>query len=1246
MLEVDRTGAKVHDADYLLSRAEVERMGRWVSFGRAAALAVVLGLLTLPLSLVAFEDLDNRAEGSGLSLSDISRIALISETVLLGAVILCGFRGLELVGSSRAPGRLVRAGRGLFWMLFAVVVVDAIENIALWTAHEGLAREWTAEFNLVIALAVTSLLLSSSALALVSSPGFWWRRRAGDHAGTRFRRPDGIVGIPVTWLVRWGTGLGGDELATAIRRWRSGLERSEQVLAEPPTPKGTVICCSGGGIRSSSFCLGGLQTLSERGVYDRASAVVGVSGGGYIGAAYHVMRWRSGSDGWGPLDPPAYDAHSPEVRWLRRHSRYLLESARVATLGFLSLLYGISVNLVWLVLVLAATAGWLALFFQISGGLRGLGTTSATGADYTDEWQWVTWVPLLAAVGAVIFVVERLTDRFRTISHTSRERSHTVAVYLLWLGLVVSLALLVLPQSIAAVHNWAVRSDGVLAGLAYQVGLVPAEACNLRLPSEDACGVSATERGAPSSLVLPASLGTLAATVIAVVQAARARVRGDVQRARLEASVVNVWRKVREIVVPWGAAAVVGMVVLALLWRWIASLVRDPTPFGEWRVGLAFAVLLVLLRVLTDANHTSLHHFYRERLSYAYLLTRQRQRALPLRYRQAVRFSESAPPQGHGPELVSCAVANISDTAYVPTDRHCTPFVFDANGMGLTDTSLPSGPCRTASVIYERAADNGARNATLSAAMAISGAAVSPLVGRNKARVGPYRVILALGNARLGVWLPNPLWVDDVAETRLLIRRRLPESRQAFDRLSDTDQQALLRSLKPLDLAWWEACCWRAYRDLSPGERRRHDDRLARNERVAWLSTVSRHDHATYVARDRGRRDGFRERLTVAELRRLDVLMARTVQREYLASPPEERHSYLAALSVSERGRLEITLVDEVARGKGSAPSLLTTEATTLLERRRADHLLCEQYEAWSPSRRRAERQKLTPERYAQLTARLDTMRIARLMAMGPDERSAHLASCSTEQAALLSVQQVAATDGAPLTVPEGIHFSVRVALAWREVAGKPGPFRLAKEAFGRTSLLDRWLYVTDGGHYDNLGLVEALRRRPAEIIVLDASGDAEDSFRALADAVATARIDLGVELDLPLTRLIRKDKDFADAAWTSGQAAYPDGGTARVHLVKVVMVDSLPWDTQSYKRSNPDFPRTSTGRQLYGEFDLEAYRILGREVTARLLDDLERPKGDIPSVRIADPRRQGSPRPAIDESTVRRSAERGPASS
>jgi hypothetical protein len=177
----------------------------------------------------------------------------------------------------------------------------------------------------------------------------------------------------------------------------------------------------------------------------------------------------------------------------------------------------------------------------------------------------------------------------------------------------------------------------------------------------------------------------------------------------------------------------------------------------------------------------------------------------------------------------------------------------------------------------------------------------------------------------------------------------------------------------------------------------------------------------------------------------------------------------------------------------------------------------------------------------------------------------------------------------------------------------KPGPYRLFKEAFGATSLYDRRLYVTDGGHYDQLGLVEALRRRPDRIIVVDASNDTEDMFTSVGQAIATARMDLGVEIELDL-RVMRRGEngDRAERAWVRGTATCPDGKVIEVCLLKAQLTPSLPWDVEAYAARHPEFPRRSTGDQLYGEFDFEAYRELGHHLADGMLTGLaiaERPE-------------------------------------
>ena len=60
------------------------------------------------------------------------------------------------------------------------------------------------------------------------------------------------------------------------------VESYAQDLASGAELNGTqtwAICCSGGGIRSASYCLGALQGLEKAGFLDKARLILGVSGG-------------------------------------------------------------------------------------------------------------------------------------------------------------------------------------------------------------------------------------------------------------------------------------------------------------------------------------------------------------------------------------------------------------------------------------------------------------------------------------------------------------------------------------------------------------------------------------------------------------------------------------------------------------------------------------------------------------------------------------------------------------------------------------------------------------------------------------------------------------------------------------------------------------------------------------------------------------------------------------------------------
>lgn len=172
---------------------------------------------------------------------------------------------------------------------------------------------------------------------------------------------------------------------------------------------------------------------------------------------------------------------------------------------------------------------------------------------------------------------------------------------------------------------------------------------------------------------------------------------------------------------------------------------------------------------------------------------------------------------------------------------------------------------------------------------------------------------------------------------------------------------------------------------------------------------------------------------------------------------------------------------------------------------------------------------------------------------------------------------------------------------------------------FDRTA---SYVYLTDGGHWENLGLVELLRRGCTDVWMISAAGDGTYSFETMAQAMALAREELGVEFDglelEPLRaptepdagsrRLVRDDKPVPTApkAFATGRFRYPSGVTGTIHVVEAALLGDLPWDVHGYAEGNDDFPDIPTGYQLMNHRDFEAYRMLGYVQTARALRDVD----------------------------------------
>jgi hypothetical protein len=182
----------------------------------------------------------------------------------------------------------------------------------------------------------------------------------------------------------------------------------------------------------------------------------------------------------------------------------------------------------------------------------------------------------------------------------------------------------------------------------------------------------------------------------------------------------------------------------------------------------------------------------------------------------------------------------------------------------------------------------------------------------------------------------------------------------------------------------------------------------------------------------------------------------------------------------------------------------------------------------------------------------------------------------------------------------------------WRSEGPRWGIMYLLSELAGMTDESSEYVYVSDGGHFENLGIYELVRRRCRFIVVCDAGCDPGFEFEDLGNAIRKCQVDLGVSIDID-TRTIRPDpasqRSLVHCAVgairyeRTGQrmadgSLIPDG---YLLYIKPSLTGSEPGDVLQYRAAHADFPHETTSDQWFGESQFESYRKLGLH-TARLV--------------------------------------------
>lgn len=158
----------------------------------------------------------------------------------------------------------------------------------------------------------------------------------------------------------------------------------------------------------------------------------------------------------------------------------------------------------------------------------------------------------------------------------------------------------------------------------------------------------------------------------------------------------------------------------------------------------------------------------------------------------------------------------------------------------------------------------------------------------------------------------------------------------------------------------------------------------------------------------------------------------------------------------------------------------------------------------------------------------------------------------------------------------------------------------IVEELLGLTDESRPYVYLSDGGHFENLGLYEMVARRCATIIVVDAGSDSTYVFEDLGNAVRKIRIDLGIPISLTIGAIHRGNQPpgqyfaIGEIDYSAMDAEAPRG---KLLYVKPCVYGSEPGDVGNYAASHPEFPHEPTEDQWFSESQFESYRALGRYV-------------------------------------------------
>jgi hypothetical protein len=180
----------------------------------------------------------------------------------------------------------------------------------------------------------------------------------------------------------------------------------------------------------------------------------------------------------------------------------------------------------------------------------------------------------------------------------------------------------------------------------------------------------------------------------------------------------------------------------------------------------------------------------------------------------------------------------------------------------------------------------------------------------------------------------------------------------------------------------------------------------------------------------------------------------------------------------------------------------------------------------------------------------------------------------------------------------------------WKSAGPTSGLGYLVSELVAQSDQNKDYVYLSDGGHFENLAVYELIKRHCQVIVACDAGCDDSYAFNDLLSLIEKARTDFGARIEIDFSKIRPKDGRESEYNFAVGDIFYdPENPTDRGTLFYIkaslplrqeksaVNKNSLPDDVWQYSEKHQTFPHQSTADQWFDELQFESYRALGQHI-------------------------------------------------